>query len=483
MNEERLGFDGGTVTLEFAEMLNQASRKKSSPEIILRHTGGNPREDVAAVLRRKMTKRGPEKSDDLISVFFGTGEGTQARVLQHGVAERGLRIARAVLASGTDSQREMSGMLGTADLVLTVADEDARVVDGSIAVRGEIVATARDAASTLEHELAAALKHEGFQLRNVQVVAQDPVEQTPVTTPKRAEVVEAVTEAIAGKKAYEVAAFCDRLGLPSHPEPEADPSKSKRVYARGRLEPLEISAVIEVAGAVLEELDHEQLEEVLNRYQGVGRMGTVKNLVFGSTRKPDVVLVDALSNDLGLVDADAALFYDGGIPEYGLSWRALVSAILPKEAAIDERSAARRLYLRLNDSLASPPERHFFRAYARDRYKSLGFEQPALIPQVWIHYDPRTRRQRTAPLFTAQRMDFLLLLERGRRVVIEIDGKTHFTDESGAPSPRRYAEMMRGDRDLQLRGYEVFRFGAAELPDESAASQVLAEFLECLLEA
>jgi len=31
--------------------------------------------------------------------------------------------------------------------------------------------------------------------------------------------------------------------------------------------------------------------------------------------------------------------------------------------------------------------------------------------------------------------------------------------------PRRYASMMAEDRDLRLKGYEVYRFGGAELTD------------------
>ena len=46
---------------------------------------------------------------------------------------------------------------------------------------------------------------------------------------------------------------------------------------------------------------------------------------------------------------------------------------------------------------------------------------PALIPQVYLHYDPavvRTLRHRAS--FPRQRMDFLLLLPNRARVVIEV---------------------------------------------------------------
>jgi hypothetical protein len=59
-------------------------------------------------------------------------------------------------------------------------------------------------------------------------------------------------------------------------------------------------------------------------------------------------------------------------------------------------------------------------------YRARGFDTPALIPQVYLHYDPYTRRA-NMPL-TRQRMDFLLLLPHRRRVVIELDGIHHYAD-------------------------------------------------------
>jgi hypothetical protein len=76
--------------------------------------------------------------------------------------------------------------------------------------------------------------------------------------------------------------------------------------------------------------------------------------------------------------------------------------------------------------------------------------------------------------------DFLLLLPHGRRVVIEVDGKQHFTDDHGRASPAKYAEMMAADRDLRLVGYEVYRFGAAELQGGEEAKTAVKNFFEAL---
>lgn len=64
--------------------------------------------------------------------------------------------------------------------------------------------------------------------------------------------------------------------------------------------------------------------------------------------------------------------------------------------------------------------------------------------------------------------DFLLLLGHGARVVVEVDGRHHFANGEVA-SPARYAEMAAEDRRLRLQGYEVYRFGAAELGDVERA--------------
>jgi very-short-patch-repair endonuclease len=74
-------------------------------------------------------------------------------------------------------------------------------------------------------------------------------------------------------------------------------------------------------------------------------------------------------------------------------------------------------------------------------------------------------------------MDFLLLLPHGQRVVLEVDGLHHYASPDGKrPDPTRYADGVRGDRDLKLSGYEVFRFGTAELHRRDQARNALQPF-------
>lgn len=100
---------------------------------------------------------------------------------------------------------------------------------------------------------------------------------------------------------------------------------------------------------------------------------------------------------------------------------------------------------------------------------------------MYLHYDPVVASQRTGPRpRERQCMDFLLLLPRRVRIVIEVDGKHHYADDKGVASAERYAKMVSEDRRLKLTGYEVFRLGGAEFTDPQAEESVLAFFTELL---
>lgn len=63
---------------------------------------------------------------------------------------------------------------------------------------------------------------------------------------------------------------------------------------------------------------------------------------------------------------------------------------------------------------------------------------PALPPEVWLHWDPKTVAERGPRALLTHRMDFLLLLQGGGRVVIEVDGAQHYSDATGRADPRQY---------------------------------------------
>lgn len=132
------------------------------------------------------------------------------------------------------------------------------------------------------------------------------------------------------------------------------------------------------------------------------------------------------------------------------------------------------LHERLAPSIGdNPVERVVFNAYSR-RYKQHGFSIPALIPQVYLHYDPyfaRSRGTQNSPL-ARQRMDFHLLFSDRQRVIIEVDGRRHYSNPDGTANPTLYAEMVAEDRRLRLSGYEVYRFRGNELLEPDAEEMV-----------
>lgn len=193
-----------------------------------------------------------------------------------------------------------------------------------------------------------------------------------------------------------------------------------------------------------------------------GVSGRCKNLIFAANGpKPELVLADALNNDIRITKhGDFCLVYDLPIGIEGLRWQELVQWWAGRSASDDPE---RSLYKRLRQSLASEAEKNFFRLYFQILRDPLQDMLPAIVPQVYLHYDPYTiRDQPNGSPLARQRMDFLLLLPSHQRVVIEIDGKQHYADGDAA-SPQRYAAMVAEDRNLRLLGYEVYRFGGFEL--------------------
>jgi very-short-patch-repair endonuclease len=212
---------------------------------------------------------------------------------------------------------------------------------------------------------------------------------------------------------------------------------------------------------------------------GVGN--NVKNLIFAASGpKPEIIFSDSVSNDIEIVkNADYCLIYDRPIKSHGLLWKELVDWWREREQLNEESDieVGRKLYVRLRESLDSNPEKLFWKIYFKKFYELFTEKLPALVPQVYLHYDPYTLKQlQDQRRLVRQRMDFLFLLSDRIRIVIEIDGKQHYAEEDTA-SPRLYSEMVAEDRRLKLCGYEVYRFGGYELNSESEAEIIVEHFL------
>lgn len=242
----------------------------------------------------------------------------------------------------------------------------------------------------------------------------------------------------------------------------------------------EVNLFLAYDGLVLIKVKHSyKVKSVQSGHPG---RSPIKNIIFASTGpKPDIVLRDALANQIEITqNAEYCLVYDRHINEdSGLSWGELVEWWMDlNQVQIWDKKIEEELYLRLKRSIPSesPPAHKLFHAYYT--FKRQGIQQlPALLPEVYLHFDPKTVVERSGKkVLNRQRMDFLLLLPGDIRIVVEVDGKHHYADRDIA-SPVRYAEMMMEDRELRLMGYEVYRFGAVEL-SESVGKSTVTRFFE-----
>lgn len=240
-----------------------------------------------------------------------------------------------------------------------------------------------------------------------------------------------------------------------------------------------INEIIEVDGfelVVSGKISNESIYKIVKRNTTQNNM---KNLIFAPlNKKPDIVIDDAIDNELKIVgDTGDCLFYNFEPNADGLTWNTLVNWWATATKSTND-NVKRELFMRLRDSLDSQPEKDFMALYYKLYENRKDF--PALIPQVYLHYDPHAKKWRgSGVVYTHQRMDFLMLLRNGVRVIIEIDGKQHYAEGDKA-SPKLYAEMVKDTRELQLKGYDIYRFGGDEFVDKVKAKKIIQDFFEAL---
>lgn len=242
-----------------------------------------------------------------------------------------------------------------------------------------------------------------------------------------------------------------------------------------------INAALERDNYKLIQVDHVSGRPIYKAIRDFGVEGNIKNLIFASTGyKPEIVLKDALNNTIQIVkNKDSCLVYDKEIKVEGLKWVELVewwSNLRKKER---NAQSAKELFDRLNRSLDSKPEKDLLRTYYYHYGEILGAKLPALIPQVYLHYDPYTIRKHGIKYLLRQRMDFLILFSSSKRVVIEIDGKHHYSI-GDTSSPKIYSEMVKLDRELKFLNYDVYRLGGFEMTNNM--KEVTITFFDNLFE-
>lgn len=200
-------------------------------------------------------------------------------------------------------------------------------------------------------------------------------------------------------------------------------------------------------------------------------------IAFATPDKPDINISDVMKMKIDVKDKGSGMVFLNSVGREGVNWSRLLEWYSENEfhdsATVKLKDSFK---LRLENSLStdSPPEKLFFNIYWDLTIGAGKFDLPALLPQVWLQYDSLTARERGgSSAFKHQRMGFMLLLNRGRTIFVEVDGKEHYAQKMIPRPPGKqfdvyeadadaYAKTVASDRDFRLRGYEVFRFGGKE---------------------
>ncbi|MGW1396830.1 hypothetical protein ACWD6Q_34825 [Streptomyces nigra] len=159
-----------------------------------------------------------------------------------------------------------------------------------------------------------------------------------------------------------------------------------------------------------------------------------------------------MNNDVEIVrHAEACLVCTDPLPPHGLTWRQMVGWWAENhQPGTDKKTAAESLYRRLYRSLDSPPEQLVMRTYCARYAEEGGFDLPALIPQVYLHYDPYTRRSgKQSGRCSGSGWTSCSLAPDRSRIVIEVDGVQHYgrpnppDEQGGSLIPPRHGCMRR----------------------------------------
>ncbi|CAM5667544.1 hypothetical protein SGLAM104S_06756 [Streptomyces glaucescens] len=165
---------------------------------------------------------------------------------------------------------------------------------------------------------------------------------------------------------------------------------------------------------------------------------TPKNIILATPAKPDIRFLSAVDNDIKIVNGDA-LIYDRTVTDDGnpLARPAVLVAgqRTHHHPRRGEEEPLRTARLRASMPDNSPGQRNLFDSYHRILGSEV-YDMPALLPDVWLHWDPRTVPERGPQALPRFRMDFLLLLPHGQRIVLEVDRDPQHYTRDPWPHPR-----------------------------------------------
>lgn len=128
-------------------------------------------------------------------------------------------------------------------------------------------------------------------------------------------------------------------------------------------------------------------------------------------------------------------------------------------------------------------EKAFFESYVT-QYNMWSEEVPVLIPQAWIQWHSKTKRDLRAKnsRYTDQlyRLDFVAFWDC-KRFAILIDGIEHYGKKVRniwEASEEDYTKRLKEDRKLRKEGWQVFRVSNWEIRERRALSEILRDLQE-----
>ena len=268
------------------------------------------------------------------------------------------------------------------------------------------------------------------------------------------------------KYANEIPVFMQRLGIEK--QSTANPYANKRTYVTDTLYNNDDRTVLNFSNNLLVHLKlgnhsskskeietwykcRSDLERILLEIRNCpSNTVGLKQIFYACQYKPELITqADGFMAD----KKNCSLDYRGPFSHTGITWDNVLDYFMSKEITLWDLSD------RYDKAIAPRCEKLFYEAYTK-QFINTGFEisncEIALLPQVYVNWDPYTKEQRGYKLVN-QRVDFLWYGPNHFPLIIEIDGPSHWE------FPDEYCVQCRTDRDLMDLGFHIRRFTNDEI--------------------
>lgn len=213
-----------------------------------------------------------------------------------------------------------------------------------------------------------------------------------------------------------------------------------------------------------------------------GNMKPINRVVFAARNKIDSI-VDITFNEVNIIsDESNYLIYDI-VPYKTLWYKDLLewwkeTQFINLEEYLNERVL----------SFSTDIEKRFYQSYkciCEKKYKDKKY--PALLPQYALKNRSKTIQETGGIRKVIHRIDFAMILE-GKVVLIEIDGIEHYSalkySKYYNSDETKYNNEREIDRNLNLEGYEIYRFGNMDIKikNDNELNKYLEEFFDKLFD-